>query len=79
MTDFIILWGSTVHKKNITVLTFKNKREIKASKAKKEQPIYTLELFSYFRSPRSIDITIIDYSIFYIHQVFECTQKIPEL
>ena len=34
---------------NITVLTTKNK---------KEQPIHILELFSYFRSPRSIDITV---------------------
>ena len=38
-----------MHKKKITVLTFKNK---------KEQPIHILELFSYFRSPRSIDITV---------------------
>ena len=38
-----------MHKKKITVLTFKNK---------KEQPIYILELFFYFRSPRSIDITV---------------------
>ena len=28
------------------------------SKTKKEQPIHILELFSYFRSPRSIDITV---------------------
>ena len=33
----------------INILTFKNK---------KEQPIHILELFSYFRSPRSIDITV---------------------
>ena len=26
--------------------------------SKKEQPIHILELFSYFRSPRSIDITV---------------------
>ena len=38
-----------MHKKKITVLTFKNK---------KEQPIHILELFSYFQSPRSIDITV---------------------
>ena len=48
-TDFIILQHSTVHKKNITILTPENK---------KEQPIYILELFFYFRSPRSIGITV---------------------
>ena len=48
-TDFIILWCSTVHKKNITVLTPENK--------KRTADTYT-ELFSYFRSPRSIDITV---------------------
>ena len=37
------------HKKNITVFS---------RKTKKEQPIHILELFSYFRSPRSIDITV---------------------
>ena len=34
---------------NITVLT---------TKIKKEQSIHILELFFYFRSPRSIDITV---------------------
>ena len=38
-----------MHKKKITVLTFKNK--------KRTADTYT-ELFSYFRSPRSIDITV---------------------
>ena len=47
--NFIILPHSTLHKKNITVLTFKNK--------KRTVDTYT-ELFSYFRSPRSIDITV---------------------
>ena len=49
-TYFIILHCSTLHKKNLTALTLKNK--------KKEQPIHILELFSFFRSPRSIDITV---------------------
>ena len=48
-TGFIILWFSTVYKKNITVLTPENQ---------KKQPIHILELFFYFRSPRSIDITV---------------------
>ncbi len=39
-----------MYKKNITVLT--------PQKIKKEQPIHILELFFYFRSPRSIDITV---------------------
>ena len=47
--DVIILPQSIVHKKNLTALTLKNK---------KEQPIHILELFSYFQSPRSIDITV---------------------
>ena len=38
-----------MHKKKITVLTFKNK--------KRTADIY-IEPFSYFRSPRSIDITV---------------------
>ena len=47
--DVIILPQSIVHKKNLTALTLKNK---------KEQPMHILELFSYVRSPRSIDITV---------------------
>ena len=47
--DVIILPQSIVHKKNLTALTLKNK---------KEQPMHILELFSYFQSPRSIDITV---------------------
>ena len=48
-TGFIILWFSTVYKKNITALTPENQ---------KKQPIHILELFFYFRNPRSIDITV---------------------
>ena len=70
----IILWCSTVHKKNITVLTFKNK--------KRTVDIY-IDLFSYFRSPRSIDITV-SYSFvfrsFLILKISSCSSvKFSEL
>ena len=41
--------GRIMAQENLTVLT---------TKIKKEQPIHILELFFYFRRPRSIDITV---------------------
>ena len=55
-----------MHKKKITVLTFKNK---------KEQPIHILELFSYFRSPWSIDITVSCSFVFRLFHIFKTSSR----